>query len=432
MKVTNGSGSTQALRLASGTTWTESEITYANRPTLGAAFKTFAGGGLGTSVEVDVTAGFSGKSGQVITLGIDSSGSDGYAFNSRNAASDRVTLLVVLGGGGPIVPPTPTPSPGTTSLPTPTPSASASSGKGISLRPFAEYWGGNTAGMASDFADMRAANISWARMDLFKTASPNLAFDTAIQAAKNHGINVVVVVHKTAPEKDLGTDADRAAYRTWLAEMVNRYKYHVDHWEIHNEPNLHYEWNIDDSSGSIQAQYVAAVHRYVSHLQDGFQTVKANDPGATVLFAGLSEWTVERYMDVLVTTQAYRYFDVMSFHPYGYNPDRVLSRFNSFKGKMNLNPSYAEKPIWVTEIGFNTSWTNKAGYVSSEQQKADYLAQTLRRLDEAGARLPIFWYTLHENDSASGYGLMRKNKTSLQTDYFAAFNAYRNLVLPGP
>ena len=146
----------------------------------------------------------------------------------------------------------------------------------------------------------------------FTTASPNPAFDAAIQAAKNQRISVVVVVHKTAPGKDLGTDADRAAYRTWLAEMVNRYKYHVKHWEIHNEPNLHYEWNIDDSSGSNQAQYVASVQRYVSHLQDGFETVKANDPGATVLLAGLSEWTVERYMDVLVTTQAYRYFDVMS------------------------------------------------------------------------------------------------------------------------
>ena len=231
-----------------------------------------------------MTAGLSGKAGQIITLGIDSVGSDGYAFNSRDAAADRVTLVVdAQAGGGATPPPTTVPSlgrRGPTATQAPAPTVSPSTGKGLSLRPFAEYWGSNTAGMNSDFADMRAGNISWARMDLFKTPSPNPAFDTAIQAAKNHGINVVVVVHKTAPEKDLGTDADRAAYRTWLAEMVNRYKYHVKHWEIHNEPNLHYEWNIDDSSGSNQAQYVASVNRYVSHLQDGFETVKANDPGA--------------------------------------------------------------------------------------------------------------------------------------------------------
>jgi len=70
--------------------------------------------------------------------------------------------------------------------------------------------------------------------------------------------------------------------------------------------------------------------------------------------------------------------------------------------------------------------------VSSEQQKADYLCQIMTRLPAAGARLPIFWYTLHENESASGYGLTRKNKTILQTEYFAAFYAYRDLVLPRP
>jgi Carbohydrate binding domain/Glycosyl hydrolase catalytic core len=433
MKVTNGSTSTQSVRLATGSAWTESSITYNNRPSLGAAFKTFAGGALGAWVEVDVKAGLPGKAGQVITLGIDSVGSDGYAFNSRDAPTDKVTLIVEAQGGGGATPPsTPAPSSGPTASPAPAPTVSPSAGKGVSLRPFAEYWGSNTAGMNSDFADMKAGKISWARMDLFKTASPNPAFDAAIQAAKSHGIRVVVVVHKTPPVNDLGTDADRAVYRAWLAEMVNRYKYHVKHWQIHNEPNLHYEWNIDDSSGSNQTQYVAAVHRYVSHLQDGFETVKANDPGATVLHAGLSEWTIERYMDVLVTTQAYRHFDVMAVHPYGYNADRVLSRFNSFKGKMNLNSTFATKPIWVTEIGFNTSWSNKAGFVSSEQQKADYLAQTLRRLDDAGARLPIFWYTLHENDTATGFGLTRKNKSTLQTEYLPAFYAYRDLSLSGP
>ena len=286
--------------------------------------------------------------------------------------------------------------------------------------------------MNSDFADMNAGNITWARIDLYKTASPNPAFDAAIQAAKDHGINLVVTVRKPWPDKDLGTDADRAAYRTWLAEMVNRYKYHVKHWEIHNEPNLHYEWNIDDSSGSNQAQYVASIGRYVSHLQDGFETVKATDPVATVLFGGLSEWTVERYMDVLITTEAYRYFDVMSFHPYGYDPDRVLSRFNSFKAKMDLNSNYAGKPVWVTEIGFNTSWSNKAGYVTSEQQKADYLTQIMPRLYAAGAQLPIFWYTLHENENAGGYGLTLKDSTTLQTQYYPAFYAYRDVPLGPP
>jgi hypothetical protein len=285
--------------------------------------------------------------------------------------------------------------------------------------------------MNSDFADMNAGNITWARIDLYPTVSPNPAFDAAVQGGQSHNVNLLVAVHKTAPSNDLGTEADRAVYRTWLAEMVSRYKHYVKYWEIQNEPNLHYEWNIDESSGSNQAQYEASVLRYVAVLRDGFETIKANDPGATVLFGGLSEWTVERYLDVLLTTEAHQYFDIMAFHPYGSNPDHVLGRFDSFKARMSSNPSYAAKPIWVNELGFNTTWPNLPGKVNSEQQKADYLVQSMSLLYAAGAPLPIFWYTLHENENASGFGLTLKDKQTLQTQYYPAFNAYRDLAL-GP
>jgi len=85
---------------------------------------------------------------------------------------------------------------------------------------------------------------------------------------------------------------------------------------------------------------------------------------------------------------------------------------------------------WVTKIGFNTSPPNKAGYVTSEQTKASYLAQTLPRLEAAGAHLPIFWYTLPENEDVGGFALTRKNKTTLQTTYLPAYYTYRDLVYP--
>ena len=453
MMVTNGSSGTQSLKLGADTSWGESAITYSNRPALGAAFKTFAGGAQGTWATVDVTGGVSGMAGRVLTLAIDSASSDGYAFYSRENPIDKVTLVIETAGAGspsstptrtptakpsssstptrtPTSTPTPTRMPTATPSPAPTVTASSPGGKGVALRPFVQYWGSNRAGMDSDFADMKAGGITWARIDLFNTASPDPNFDYAVQSAKSHGINVLITVHKTPPETDLGTDADRAVYRTWLGQMVDRYKYHVKYWAINNEPNLHYEWNIDDNAGSNQTAYEASVARYVQHLRDGYETVKAKDPSAVVLFAGLSEWTVERYMDALIKTDAYRYFDIIPFHPYGYNPDRVLSRFNSFKGKLNLNSNYSRKPIWVTEIGFNTSWSNKAGYVTSEQTKASYLAQTLPRLKAASAQLPIFWYTLHENEDVGGFALTRKNKTTLQTTYLPAYYTYRDLVYP--
>jgi Carbohydrate binding domain/Cellulase (glycosyl hydrolase family 5) len=400
MKVTNTSADKHAVRFASDTSWSESAITWNNRPALGPAARKFTATA-GTWVELDLTAALAGRAGQIVTLGVDSAGTDALSFYSREAATDKVNLVIE--------------------------ERDASTGKGAALRGFAAYWGTNTVGIDSDFADMLAGDMRWARVDLSWSTTPIAAFDAVVQTAQARGIKLVAVIHKTPPTNDLGTTADRSAFKSWLASMVNRYKYYVKYWEILNEPNLSNEWNIDNSVGSDQTAYADSVKRYVEVLKDGYNTVKANDSSAKVLFGGLSESTVERYMDVLLTTDAYKYFDIMSFHPYGSSPSRVLSRFNAFKAKMTSKSSYAVKPIWVTETGFNTTWTDKAGYVSSEQQKADYLTETMHLLYGAGAQLPIFWYTLHENGGSSGYGLELKDPTTLGTQYFPAFYAYRDL-----
>lgn len=282
--------------------------------------------------------------------------------------------------------------------------------------------------MDSDFGDLVGAGAGWARIHLNYTSSPDPRIDAEIASARSHGVRLVVTLGKPWPNKDLGTDADRANYRSWVGKVVGRYGYWVRDWEILNEPNLHYEWNIDESPGSDQTAYEASVKRYLTVLQDAWTTIKGLDPAAIVHFAGLSEWTVERYLDVVVTTDAYRYFDVMDVHPYGWDPNRVVSRFDSMEAKLDLRAEYAAKPIWVTEVGFNTSWSNKAGYVTSEQTKADYLSRVFPALRSAGASGPIFWYTLHENDASPGYGLEVKDAATLRTQYLAAYAAFRSVA----
>jgi len=404
MHVTNGSSATQSLSSADGPAWTESTITYDDRPRPADPFTTFQAGSAGASVDVDVTAAMAGRAGEPVTLVMSSTDADGFAVASRADLTDPVKLLLTTRttpAGGP---------------------------KGVALRPFAEYWGADAAGMRGDFEDLRAVGATWARLDLYRTDPPDPAFDAAVEAARSAGIRLVVTVHKPPPSHDLGSDADRDAYREWLGRTVDRLNTDVRHWEINNEPNLHYEWNIEDAAASDPVRYAEAVRRYVAHLRDGYETVKAHDPGAIVLFGGLSEWMVERYIDVLATTDAHKYFDVMSYHPYGRRADNVLNRFREFKARMEATENLASKPIWVTEIGFNTSWPWKAGYASSEEEKARQLQETLVRLHRAGARLPIFWYTLHENGGASGYGLTVKDKATLETKYLPAFYAYRDLT----
>ena len=195
--------------------------------------------------------------------------------------------------------------------------------KGVALTDFIKYWGENTSGVNSDFNDMTGGNLNWARFELYQS-NPLSFFDTAVQSAQSRHIKLLVIAENTYPYRDLGSDTDRANFKSWLAQMVNRYKYYVKHWEIGNEENLHYEWNIDDSSTSDQTKYQASAYRYVLHLQDAYQTIKANDATATVFIGGLSEWTVERYMDALMNENVCPYFDVWSFHPFGSDPNRVL------------------------------------------------------------------------------------------------------------
>jgi hypothetical protein len=357
------------------------------------------------------------------------------------------TLAGCSSGGGPTpapsgssASPSPSSAPGS-SAPTPPPSASPTtpypdpakaSGKAVSLYDFLEFWGDNTAGMEADFSELEAAGTTWARLRLASSPAAADRFATVVAAAARHHIQLIVILEKPAPLLDLGTPADQQAYRTWVAQIVGRYRASVHYWEILSEPNLRYTWNIDSKHDSDQQAYLAAVERYVTLLKQGYETVKATDPTATVLFGGLSEAKVERYLRAVMTTDAARYFDIMDFHAYGQTPDSVLSRYRSFRRSMQSNPAWAAKPIWV-EFGFNSSWSDKGGYSRTEGQKARNFVKATKLVTAAGAQGPIFWFTLHGNNPDSpGYGLITRDKQDLSRRRLKAFYALQDMPAPGP
>jgi hypothetical protein len=93
----NGSTGTQNVKLATTDTWTETAITYNNRPTLGSTIL----GRLGptstnTNYSISLDAnGLAGKLGQQLTLGLDSSSSDGLALSSKEVGGTAVPKLVL-------------------------------------------------------------------------------------------------------------------------------------------------------------------------------------------------------------------------------------------------------------------------------------------------------------------------------------------------
>jgi Calcineurin-like phosphoesterase len=111
MRVSDSSASIQNIKNVADSSWTESGLTYDNRPALGSVIGTFPGRRSGSFVEIDVTPGLANKSGRLVSLAIDSTGEDGYDFYSRNRTADKVSLVLTLhGSGSPLVTTAPTPT----------------------------------------------------------------------------------------------------------------------------------------------------------------------------------------------------------------------------------------------------------------------------------------------------------------------------------
>ena len=95
--------------------------------------------------------------------------------------------------------------------------------KGLSMQKVIEYWGADARGINSEFADMQAAGATWARVSLPYGAAGAAGMARVVSAARAHHVRLVVVLGKPGNQKDIGTAANRAAYRSWVTGTVRRF-----------------------------------------------------------------------------------------------------------------------------------------------------------------------------------------------------------------
>jgi hypothetical protein len=98
----SGSTGTQNIKLVSNDGWTETgtdtAITYNNRPTLGTGIGTLSAPSTNTLYSVSLNANaVAGELGQPLSLGLDSSSSDGLDLNSREVAGKAPKLVLTFG-----------------------------------------------------------------------------------------------------------------------------------------------------------------------------------------------------------------------------------------------------------------------------------------------------------------------------------------------
>lgn len=285
----------------------------------------------------------------------------------------------------PTVAATPTAAPSTPTLMVPTPTRAIQQGYGIHVK------GVNY----QDDSLAKAAALRWEWIKVYD-----------YPPAERLPFKVLYRVNLPRPGEDW---AEWGHYRFLDAQL---YVGRIDAYEIGNEPNLIQEWGGPPDPAA-----------YAQLLQIAYQQIKAADPHALIVTAGLAPVEMQgnpQYMnDIEFLRQMYAHgaadwFDVLGLHPFGfaYAPEvapngedcsvppyldrpMLLSGCRAVNGlcfrraelarAVMLEYGDADTPVWATEFGWvirppsccraESDWPERYWQVVTEETQADYIVR---------------------------------------------------------
>ncbi len=280
-------------------------------------------------------------------------------------------------------------------------------------------WGTSNADQDRTISAIRNAGATWVRLSIqwknIEQVLPGVYdvwwlahVDRAIELSNAAGLNVLMMVYD-APAWASGstqrsTPRNPADYASFMSFVTNRYRGRIQAYEIWNEQNTERFW----TSPSAEA--------YTRLLQAAYPAVKMADPAATVVFGGLST-SDYAFVESAYAAGVRGSFDAMAVHPYTYcgtgAPDELRRSGNgritrdSFLGYREVRASMLarsdDKPLWITEFGWNTS-TARCDPASgswqggvSESLQASYTARAYSLLAADAYLGPAFVYNFRNN-----------------------------------
>lgn len=294
-------------------------------------------------------------------------------------------------------------------------------------------WGLSTSDQNTTVAAMQDAGTKWTRLSVqwkdYEPARGQYAgwdvaqVDRAVQLCRGAGIRVLLdVVNAPAwasATNDSGqgnvprNPADFAAFMSYLA---TRYRGQISAYEIWNEPDIQRFWN----PGPNAAAYTAL-------LKEAYAAVKAGDPNALVVSGGLAwdyESSTSSYLTKMYAAGAKGSFDVVAVHDF---PDGSIANGLTTwaQGRRTAHrvmlANGDDKPIWITEYGFNTAAPGSGWQPSSTpQQQADLLGKAFQVMDQDAPWLQVaFYYNFRNNywqydkptDMEAQFGLLKSDFT---------------------
>ena len=231
--------------------------------------------------------------------------------------------------------------------------------------------------------------------------------DRIVGSAARRGLTVLPVV-ESSPSWDalrpgtVGSPPKSAApFAAFLTALVDRYgprgsfwsghpsvpRVPIRMWQIWNEPHLVTYWSEQPFASS-----------YVKLLAAAHAAVKAADPGAKVVLAGLANYSWRYLANIYRVPGAKQLFDIVAIHPYTAQPRGVITILRRARAVMDRFGD-SQKPILATEITWPSSLHHappQFGVSVTEQQQAQRLGQLLPLLAANRAKLGVigfYWYT---------------------------------------
>jgi hypothetical protein len=320
-------------------------------------------------------------------------------------------------------PPTPTPAPPTATVaptptivptsPTPVPPTATPAPQGMTSPDFGIQvflWGSGQAqrdlGLASE------AGFRWIKQSVeWRYVEPHVKGrfefnepDRLLKLTDSLGLKVLARIDNQPvwARKDKvfpvdGPPDNLQDFADFLHAVASRYKGRIHAYEIWNEPNLAREWGNQPPNPE----------HYVALLKAGYTAIKAADPQAQVITAGLAPTTASgaiampdiEFIQAVYKAGGQRYCDLIGAHGAGYkappqmSPDAVAADpvYNHGEGKAGriycfrhvedvravmVEQGDSAKRLAVLEFGWTTDSRPDSPYLwhhVTEQQQADYL-----------------------------------------------------------
>ncbi|MEA2169048.1 MAG: polysaccharide biosynthesis protein PslG [Solirubrobacteraceae bacterium] len=273
--------------------------------------------------------------------------------------------------------------------------------------------------------------------------------DKLVGAAAAQRLRILPVVLRAPvwaradPDKEYSppSASGRAAYAAFLKALIERYgpggtflkandylpSGVIHDWQVWNEPNGPFFWNVD-TDGSQQ---------YVDLLKAAYPAVKAADPKAQVIAAGLfgKSWA---YLRKLYKQGAKGFFDAVAIHPFTHKPAFVI-RIAQYVRRVMRRHGDAKLPLIISELSWPSSQGKstkiKLDFDTTEAGQAVRLRRAMRKL--AGRRRElrlraVFWSTWMTHDSSRTYPFDYSGLLTLKPDGSIvpkpAFAAFRKIV----